>query len=127
MRRALSLLAALTTLSVMTACGGDGGSGPEIDAIAPASGARGAAVTITGVRFCGDGDDAAGADGACTTPPAGFVNFGVDADVARATVTSWRHEEIVVSVPQAVVDGTNQVIVTVNGVSSNAAEFAVVP
>lgn len=108
----------------LVACGG-GGSGPVIDSLSPTAAARGAQLEILGERFCGDDDDRADAEGACTTPPNGFVNLGMDADVVRATVRAWKDESIIVEVPQAAPVGPTLVIVTVNGVSSNAADFEV--
>lgn len=122
-RRAVLALAALALVAV-TGCG-DGGTGPVIDSVAPEQGQRGAQVEIMGARFCGDDDGAADDQGACTTPPAGFVNFGIEDPVVRADVVSWMDERITVTVPNMAPAGATVIVVTVNGVSSNAADFDV--
>jgi uncharacterized protein (TIGR03437 family) len=119
-RRAALMLAVV----IAVACGSDG-SGPVIDMVEPNAAARGAAVELTGDRFCGDEPDAADDQGACTTPPNGFVNFGADADVVRATVRAWSQTAITVEVPQNAEAGSTLIVVTVNGVSSNAVNFEV--
>lgn len=116
---------ALAMTVAVCACGGGDETGPYIDALSPASAARDDVVEISGERFCGDGDDAAMTDGTCAMPPAGFVTLGADADVVRATVQSWKHELITVTVPQVAPVGATVIIVTVNGVASNAVEFEV--
>ena len=121
MTRAVVMMAMAWALA---ACGGDG-SGPVIDSLSPEAAARGAQVEIQGERFCGDDADRANPDGSCVTPPAGFVNLGEDADVVRATVRSWKDTAISIEVPQSAPTGPTLVIVTVNGVSSNAASFEV--
>jgi uncharacterized protein (TIGR03437 family) len=127
MRPRLLVLAVLVAASALpvVGCSGEDGVGPEIDRMEPDSASPGTAVEIIGKRFCGDGDDAATDEGTCTTPPAGFVNFGPDADVVRATIVEWKHERITVDVPQSAAVGATLVVVTVNGVSSNAVEFEV--
>ena len=116
----------MAAAALALACGGGDGVGPVIDAVSPSTGQRGTPVTIAGDRFCGDGEDAAGADGVCATPPAGLVNF-VGTGVARAQVTSWRDEEIVVTVPATAEDGVVEIVVVLAGVSSNSADFDVLP
>jgi hypothetical protein len=120
---ALSVLSALALVAV-SGCG-DGGSGPVIDSVSPKAGQRGAQVEIMGARFCGDEDDAADDQGACTTPPAGFVNFGIEDPVVRANVVAWMDERITVTVPNMAATGATVIVVTVGGVSSNAADFSV--
>jgi len=106
-------------------CGGDDGVGPYIDRVLPEAAAPGDTVEIIGERFCGDGSDLADDEGACITPPAGSVNFGMDADVVRASIAEWKNERISVDVPESAAAGATLIVVTVNGVSSNAADFEV--
>jgi hypothetical protein len=99
------------------------GAGPFVDYTLPAAASAGAEVDIHGKRFCGDDSDAADSEGVCATPPQGVVTVGG----ARATVVLWRHERIAVTVPGAAEVGPGYVVVTVNGVESNAEPFEVLP
>lgn len=99
--------------------------GPVIDRVEPARAARGATVTVRGEGFCGEGR--AAADGSCRTLPPGAVDFGLDLPMARAMVLSWADAAIGVTVPAAAVTGPTTVVVTVDGRSSNGAEFEVLP
>jgi hypothetical protein len=120
----LPTLATLAAALLVCGCGEDG-VGPHIDRLIPEEGEAGAEVDVVGKRFCGDGSDVAEENGACKSPPAGFVNFGADADVVRASVVEWKHERITVEVPASAPSGSTLVVVTVNGVASNAAPFDV--
>jgi hypothetical protein len=119
--------AALVGISSAAGCGGDddGGTAPRIDSLAPSSAAPGAQIDVLGVRFCGPAASDVGADDACTTPPAGFVTFGTTEGV-RGTVNAWKGTRITVTVPAALEAGVTNVVVTVNGVVSNARDFNVV-
>ncbi|MBZ0235847.1 MAG: IPT/TIG domain-containing protein [Deltaproteobacteria bacterium] len=101
------------------------GSGPTIDRVVPAQGTRGAMVTVHGDGFCGEGRGAG--DGTCTTLPPGSVDFGLELPMARALVLSWGETAIAVTVPDAARVGATEVIVTVDGRSSNAGAFEVLP
>lgn len=116
----LSVIALAVTL---LSCG-VGGVGPVIDMLDPASGARDSQVEIIGDRFCGEGADAADAEGACASPPNGFVSFGAEEPI-RATVQSWRHQRITVTVPASAPVESTIVTVTVNGNESNPVSFEV--
>jgi len=105
---------------------GDGGTGPFIDAVQPSTAAAGDSVDILGRRFCGDGDGVAAGDGPCTRAPVGVVSFGAGDAVERAAVQAWTHERITVMVPQAE-PGVTTVVVSVNGVASNEADFEITP
>ncbi len=100
-------------------------AGPMLDALEPAQGVRGVMVTVRGVGFCGAG--AAADDGSCTSLPPGAVDFGLDLPMARARVVSWSAAAIDVTVPAAAPTGMTDVIVTVDGRSSNALAFEVLP
>jgi len=100
-------------------------SGPTVDRVEPAQAARGAMVTVRGAGFCGEGR--LGAAGACTTLPPGAVDFGIDPPMVRATVLAWADAAIAVTVPTSVMTGGTDVLVTVDGRTSNAATFEVLP
>lgn len=106
-------------------CDEDDGIGPRVDRVMPEAAAAGATVEIVGERFCGDESNAATDEGTCTVPPAGFVNFGKDANVVRAAIVEWKQERITVTVPASAAAGATLIVVTVEGVSSNAVEFEV--
>lgn len=101
------------------------GNGPTIDRVEPAREARGAMVTVRGEGFCGEGR--AAGDGSCTTLPSGSVDFGLELPMARARVLSWSDAAIGVTVPDAARVGDVEVIVTVDGRSSNGGAFEVLP
>ena len=119
-------LAALALLPLWVAGCGGGGSGPRIDQLAPPAAAIGARLDILGVGFCGA---ALPADGgaSCSPPPTGFVTFGTreGLDPSRAQVMAWGDERITVTVPSGLNAGVMNVVVTVDGRQSNAADFEV--
>jgi YD repeat-containing protein len=79
---------------------------PSISSLAPAAGAVGTSVTISGTAF---------------GIAAGTVSFNGTA----ATISSWSDTSIVVQVPTGATTGS--VVVTANGVASNGVTFTVVP
>jgi hypothetical protein len=79
---------------------------PSITSLSPTSGAQGAAVTITGTNFG-------------SSQGTSSVTF----NGTQAVVTSWANTSIVTSVPADATTGN--VVVTVNGVSSNGVNFTV--
>jgi hypothetical protein len=100
-------------------CAADDG-GPHIASVVPASGRAGDVITLRGEAFCAD---AAGAE--CWRDTAGFVSFGINPPMVRASVVSWDAATIVVTVPETVARGGTELVVTVDGLSSNAADFEV--
>lgn len=108
---------------VLAAC--QPGNGPTIDRVEPAQATRGTMVTVYGERFCGEGR--AAGDGTCTSLPPGAVDFGLELPMARALVASWTETAIDVTVPDAAMVGATDVIVTVDGRSSNGGAFEVLP
>ena len=82
-------------------------------------------VTVHGAGFCGDGR--AAGDGTCTTLPTGAVDFGLELPTARALVLAWTEASIDVTVPASASVGSTDVIVTVDGRSSNGGAFEVLP
>jgi hypothetical protein len=101
------------------------GNGPRIERVEPAQAVRGATVTVFGEQFSGEGR--AADDGSCTTLPPGSVVFGLELPAARADVLSWSDGAIGVTVPAAAVTGELEVIVTVDGRSSDGGAFEVLP
>jgi hypothetical protein len=82
-------------------------------------------VAVHGEGFCGDGR--AAGDGTCASLPPGSVVFGLELPMARAMVLSWTETSIEVTVPDAAQLGATDVIVTVDGRSSNGGAFEVLP
>ena len=107
------------------ACGGDDGGGPpHIDSLAPSEAAVGAMVEILGSNFCGEVPSLD--DGRCEETVGGFVTFGTSPGIVRADVSMWKVDRISVNVPSGVT-GPTSVVVTVEGVASNAKDFEVLP
>ncbi len=125
--RRLIMLAIFAVAAVFASsgCEQDDGVGPFVDRALPDAAAPGATVEIVGERFCGDESSAATDEGTCVVPPAGFVSFGRDANVVRATIVEWKEERITLTVPTSANAGATLVVVTVDGVSSNAVDFEV--
>jgi len=98
----------------VAACGGR--SGPTIDSVMPPSGPPSALVALMGNDFCGGG--------ACDTA-GGEVLFGLGSTPLRAGTASYDDGTIVVAVPSAAHVGTTQIVLDVNGASSNAVDFEV--
>jgi hypothetical protein len=106
---------------IVVAAGCDAGGGPHIDSVAPRAGRAGDAITLSGRGFCAD----VGATADCGRSTAGYVAFGINPPMVRAAVSSWDDTAIVVTVPESVARGGTELIVTVDGLSSNAAAFEV--
>jgi hypothetical protein len=104
-------------------CGGGDGPGPHIDLIAPEMATVGTTVDVLGTDFCGD-DVEVGDDESCPVTLSGFVTFGTTEGIVRADVDSWRSTRITVTVPQ-MAPGATSVVVTVNGLQSNAEPFEI--
>jgi hypothetical protein len=105
----------------MSAVGCDAGGGPHIESVAPPAGRAGDAITLRGQAFCAGAGDRA----ECWRQTAGFVSFGINPPSVRASVVSWDDTAIVVTVPDSVARGGTELVVTVDGLSSNAADFEV--
>ena len=106
----------VVVLALVGACADDGG--PRLEAVTPASAARGVAVTITGTRFCGVAGDCASAGGQ--------VQVGLDQPV-RAELVGYDATAAKIIVPQAAPSGATDLVLTVDGRSSNALAFQVLP
>jgi len=83
---------------------------PGIGSLSPASGPVGTPVTVAGTGF-------GAAQGSST------VTF----NGTPAAVSSWSNLAVVVTVPGSIPAGAASVVVTVNGIASNAAAFTVLP
>ena len=116
-RRAAWLGAAAPAALLWVGCVDDGG--PRIDRVSPPAAAAGATVEVVGERFC-----AGAASASCHEEVAGFVTFGLEPPQRRGLIASWTDSRIQVVVP-AQAPGSADVIVTVDGRSSNAADFEV--
>ncbi|MCE9577564.1 MAG: hypothetical protein K8W52_30725 [Deltaproteobacteria bacterium] len=97
-------------------------NGPQIDAASPTTVARGATVTLTGLRFCQDAGVAA--DGSCAGPVTGTVDIDVDAPI-RAETTAWSDTEIKATIPTMAALGSTDIYLTSSGRSSNAVEITI--
>ena len=115
----------LASLALAAGLGGGAAPGPTVDAVAPVAAARGADIVLTGAGFCGAG--AITAARTCVDLPSGAVDVGLRASIVRAPVRSWGAETIVVTVPTQAALGATAIYVTVDGRSSNAVDFEVLP
>lgn len=98
----------------VAACGGS--SGPTIDSVMPSSGQPTALVALMGSDFCGGlSCDAAG----------GEVLFGLGSTPLRAQTASFEDSMIAIAVPTMAEVGKTQIVLEVNGESSNAIDFEV--
>ena len=114
----------LASLALAAGLGCDAVPGPTVDAVAPVAAARGADVVLSGAGFCGAGAVNAGA---CVELPSGAVDVGLRAPIVRAPIVAWGAEAIVVTVPTQAALGATAIYVTVDGRSSNAVDFEVLP
>ena len=114
MRRWLAAVATLATACIS--------NGPQIDVADPTTVARGATVTLTGVRFCQDAGVAA--DGSCAGPVTGTVDIDVDAPI-RVETTAWSDTQIKATIPTLAALGTTDIYLTSSGRSSNAVEITI--
>ena len=116
-------------LGPMLAAGGlvacTGAAGPAIERVEPAAAVRGATVIVRGAGFCGPAP--VDADGACVTPPSGTVTLGLDPPMVRVPIVAWSEAAIAIQVPATAPLGPVEVIVTVDGRSSNAATLEIMP
>lgn len=115
-------LASCAALAAAAACAPT--DGPSLATIAPAAARPGARVTVTGARLCGG---TAAADGTCARLPSGGIDFSLTPPMYRAAVVSWSDQRVVVTVPATVAIGPTSVYATVDGRTSNALDFEVLP
>ena len=94
-------------------------SGPHLDNAQPSSGSANQAVLLNGSNLCGDSGACAGA--------AGEVDLGINPPYVRLPVTSYGDGTITIVIPEAAPPGKTRISVTVNGTTSNAISFEVLP
>lgn len=95
------------------------GDGPRLDSVTPVAAARNTMVTMTGQRLCGPHDDCAHA--------AGSALLGLSLPQVQATVLIYGVAEAQISIPSIARVGATQLIVSVDGQTSNALGFEVLP
>ena len=83
---------------------------PQVASMSPMSGVAGDTITITGNHLCQTG----------TCPTSFDAGNIITIGGVTATLVSWSHTGIVVTVPPGVTIGANTVVVTTNGVSIGA-------
>jgi hypothetical protein len=103
---------------VLAACAGDA-AGPHLVSVTPAAAARAARVMIAGERLCGPTAD-------CTHVGA-TVQLGLTLPMIDAAVESYAAASATIVVPNAAPIGATEIVVTVDGRSSNALAFEVLP
>ena len=99
------------------ACADDGG--PRLDEVTPASAQAGASVEITGRRFCGTAVTCLGV--------AAKVEIGLDPPVVQAMVFTYTDMTATIQIPSISMPGKTDIVLTVDGRSSNALDFEVLP
>ena len=102
-------------LAAITACIDEGG--PTLDSLSASAGQTGATIELNGTRLCGALDDCSAATGSVTFDDVTAHN----APIVGATATTLR----VVVPPMS--PGVKRVVAIVDGESSNALDFEVVP
>jgi hypothetical protein len=93
--------------------------GPRLSSVAPEAARRGAMVTVTGTRLCGE-------TGNCETA-AGEFQIGLGVPVVHANVISLEDTSAVLEIPAIAEAGSTEIVLTVNERSSNALAFEVLP
>jgi hypothetical protein len=103
---------------VFGACADDG-TGPRLHDVTPAQAAPGAAVALAGERFCGGA-------GECESVAA-IVDLGLDPPLLRARVLAYAASSATIEIPALATPGATSLVLTVDGRSSNALDFEVLP
>ncbi|MGE0546476.1 MAG: IPT/TIG domain-containing protein [Kofleriaceae bacterium] len=111
------MVLALGLSGALGSCADDGA--PRLSSVAPPVAARGMMVTIDGDRLCGpSGDcDSAGGD----------VQIGLEFPYVKASVVSYSATRAVVVIPSVAPVGPTELVITVDGRSSNALALEVLP
>ncbi|MGE0867755.1 MAG: IPT/TIG domain-containing protein [Kofleriaceae bacterium] len=102
---------------VLAGCTDDGG--PRLRSVTPVAAARGTSVTIEGDRLCGSAGDCGSAGGE--------VQIGLELPYAKATVTSYTDTRAEIVIPSVAPTGPTELVITVDGRSSNSLGFEVLP
>lgn len=93
--------------------------GPRLLSVMPEAARRGAMVTVTGERLCGEAGDCGSA--------AGEFQIGLDVPVIKANVLSLEEGRAVLEIPALAEVGRTEIVLTVNERASNALAFEVLP
>ncbi len=93
--------------------------GPLLETVTPSAAARNTMVTLTGQRLCGPHDDCARA--------AGEVLLGLSLPQVQANVITYATTTAQVMIPPIAPTGSTHLLVTVDGHTSNALAFVVLP
>jgi len=102
---------------LVAACSADDG-GPKLASASPASAAHGASVIVTGEHLC--------LSRPCEQT-GGTLQLGLAVPSVQAIVTDASDTRWAFVVPAAVPSGDTEIVITVNGRSSNALSFEVLP
>jgi len=102
-------------VTALVACADDGG--PRLSRAVPERAGIGQSVEIIGDRFCGSASD-------CTSVGA-TVEIGLDAPIVQARIITYEATTATIEIPTIVSPGATDIILTVNGRSSNALPFEV--
>jgi len=102
-------------LLLLCSCADDGG--PRLTRATPEMAGIGATVELIGTRFCGMHADCAGV-------PA-KVEFGIASPIALAPIHSLTDTSLTIQVPVLAAAGATDIVLTVDGRSSNALAFTV--
>ncbi|MCX5742666.1 MAG: hypothetical protein NT062_09240 [Proteobacteria bacterium] len=105
----------LSVFALVGGCLDDGG--PRLDSVTPATAKRGAMVTIEGARFC---------SGGCATTT-GEVLLGLALPQIRANVLAYADTMATIAIPSIAPLGATELVLVVDGTSSNALAFEVTP
>src|SRR5262249_32515250 len=102
---------------MVVACGTDS-TAPHLDSVMPGQGRANQVVTLVGERLCGMTGDCLHA--------ASVVQFGIEPPMVDALVQTYAATSATIVVPSLAV-GTTQIVVTVEGRTSNALAFEIQP
>jgi len=108
-------LALVASFYTTGACGASE-NGPHLSEVIPSISAPGSTIEIRGDHFCGARAD-------CVNVPA-KIELGIDSPI-EARVIAYADTSAMVEVPTTAPTGTTEIVLTVDGRSSNALAFTV--
>lgn len=111
------MIRGLLLVLAAASCADDGG--PRLDSVTPSAAARNAMVTVSGQRLCGATSDC--------THAGGEIVLGVSLPQVHTNVISYDDDNAVIVIPAVAAVGATHLIATVDGRSSNALPFEVLP
>lgn len=106
----------LALVLVLGGCAGD--VGPRLTSAMPEAAPAGGRVALTGERFCADHIECAGV--------VAQVEIGLSPPMYQAQIVSYVDRSAVIELPSFVEPGPTQLVLTVDGHSSNALAFKVI-